>query len=100
MPVLWRSHPIVLNPLLGSSLGRVVWHVSGEATELTLQVTGQRGIMAQDREVSLVTVTGQIDQPLAAAPVRWPVRSLRLAVAGTARSGTLLLPTILYLKNF
>ena len=96
MPVVWRSHSIVLNPLLGASLGRVVWHVSGQAVDMTLKVVGQRGIMAQERDVSVTTVAGDIDQPLATAPVRWPVRSLRLAVTGTARSSTLLLPTIIY----
>ena len=52
--------------------------------------------MAQDRDVSLITVTGVIEQPLAMAPIRVPVRTLRLHITGTAASGTLLLPTLLY----
>lgn len=96
-PVSWCSHPIALSPLLGAAVGRVVWHVAGQEADLTLRVTGRRGIRSQEHEVSAITVTGDIDQPLAAPAVRWPVRSVLLEVTGTARSGTLLLPTILYL---
>ena len=98
MPVTWCSHPIALNPLLGASLGRVVWHVSGQAADLTLQVMGQRGIMAQDCELSVMRVTGDIDQPLATAPMAVRARTMRLQVTGTARSGTLLLPIDYYLR--
>ena len=98
MSVAWCSHPIALNPLLGKSLGRVVWHVSGQATDLTLKVNGQRGILSQNCEVSAVTVSGDIDQPLATAPMAVRARTLRLQVTGTARSGTLLLPTLLYIR--
>ena len=96
MPVAWVSHPVPLNPLLGSSLGRVVWHMSGSSTDLSLNVTGQRGIMAQDTSVSLITVTGDIDQPLATAPMAVRASTVRLAVRGTVLTGTLLLPTLLY----
>lgn len=98
MPVAWCSHPIAMNPLLGESLGRVVWHVNGEATDLTLKVSGQRGILSQDRELSVITVSGDIDQPLATAPMAIRARTLRLQVTGTARSGTLLLPTLFYCR--
>ena len=96
MPVVWHSHPIALHPLLGSPVRRVVWHVSGEDVELTLSVTGQRGIMAQDVDVSVITVTGQVEQPLAAPTMMVPCRTLRLSLDGVARSGSLLLPTLVY----
>ena len=99
VPVAWHSHPVALGPLLGSSLGRVVWHLSGQATNLSLKVTGQRGIMAQDSDVSLITVTGDIDQPLATAPMAVRARTVRLTVAGSAQPGTLLLPTLLYYRK-
>lgn len=95
-PVSWCSHPVALSSLLGAAVGRVVWQVVGHSADLTLRVTGQRGIQSQEREVSAITVTGDIDQPLAAPVMKWPVRTVRLEVTGTARSGTLLLPTILY----
>lgn len=98
MPVTWVSHPVVLNPLLGSSVRRVVWHLSGQSADLNLQVTGQRGIMAQDSVVSLITVRGDIDQPLATAPMAVRARTVHLTVTGTAQAGTLLLPTLLYYR--
>lgn len=98
MTVEWRSHPVALTPLLGSSLARVVWHLNGEAVDLEFKVTGQRGIMAQDREVSRITVTGDIEQPLASAPMAVRARTVRLQVSGTARTGSLLLPTLLYYR--
>ena len=48
-------------------------------------------------DVSVITVAGAIDQPLATAPMALRMRTLRLEVEGTAATGTLLLPTILYL---
>ena len=96
MPVSWLSHPVALSPLLGSSLGRVVWHLSGPSVDLSLQVLGQRGIMAQDRDVSVITVTGACDQPLATAPMAVRARTVRLRATGSAATGTLLLPTLLY----
>lgn len=98
MPVVWQSHPVAVDTLLSSSVGRVVWHLSGSGN-LSLRVTGQRGIMAQDRDVSLITVNGDIDQPLATAPMAVRMRTLRLAIEGTATTGTLLLPTTLYLTH-
>ena len=96
MPVAWCSHPVTVDDLLSGRVARVVWHVAGHG-ELSLKVVGQRGIMAQDRDVSLITVNGEIDQPLATAPMAVRMRTLRLSLEGTATSGTLLLPTTIYL---
>jgi hypothetical protein len=73
-----------------------VWHVSGEEVSLTLRVTGQRGIMAQDSDVSVTTVEGRAEQPLASPTMAVQSRTLRLAVTGEAQTGSLLLPTLLY----
>lgn len=96
LPVRWHSHPFALDPLLAMVVRRVVWHVMSDGAELSLQVIGQRGIMAQDQTVSLVAVNGAIDQPLATAPLAVRARTLRLEVNGAATSGTLLLPTLIY----
>lgn len=96
MPVAWHSHPIEMNPLMGRPVRRVVWHVRGEELELTLRVTGQRGIMAMDNDVSLMAVTGIAEHPLAAPTVMVPCRTMRLSLDGMAQSGTLLLPTLIY----
>lgn len=91
MPVAWMTHPMAVDTLLQGRVRRVVWHLSGTG-DLELKVVGQRGIMAQDRDVSRITVAGGIDQPLATAPVLVPCRTLRLHLQGTATAGTLILP--------
>lgn len=96
MPVTWRTHPVALHELMGMALKRVVWHVSGNEVELTLKVVGQRGIMAVDSDLSVTTVAGAINVPLASPTVAARARTVRLAVTGTAHSGTLLLATRIY----
>ena len=96
MAVSWLSHPIAMDALMGEWVRRVSWHVSGADVSLALRVTGQRGIMSQDVPMSEVTVAGTVDQPLASPVVVRPARTVRLSVSGLARTGTLLLPTLLY----
>ena len=97
MPVQWHSHPVGLDALMGLRVGRVLWHLSSSAATLTLRVNGQRGVMAAERDVSVIHVDGAIDQPLATAPILVPARTVTLHLDGTAASGTLLLPVKLYL---
>ena len=96
MPVEWSTHPLALHRLMGEAVRRVVWHLAGGPVEVTLRVTGQRGVMSQDRDVSRIDVTGSVDQPLATPTMAWQARTLRLHVTGQASSGTLLLPTLIY----
>ena len=98
VPVAWHSHPVAQHPLLGEAVHRVVWHLSGSEVDLTLKVVGQRGIMSQDSDVSVITVAGAVDQPLAAPTMAVRARTVRLALDGMARSGTLLLPALVYSK--
>lgn len=96
VPVEWRSHPIHVDPLMARAVKRVVWHLSSDNVDLTLKVTGQRGIMAQDRDVSTMKVSGGVDQPLATAPMSIRARTLSLEMTGQARPGSLILPVLLY----
>lgn len=96
VPVQWLTHPIALDPLLARAVKRVVWHVTGSDVDLTLGVTGQRGIMAQDCAVSTIVVSGEVSQPLAAAPMAVRARTLTLSLTGQASPGTLVLPVLLY----
>ena len=96
MPVTWNSHPVALDAWMGAPVGRVLWHISAPESDLTLRLVGQRGVMAGDADMSVITVTGAVNQPLAVPVVRWPSRTVRLSLSGTARSGSLLLPTVLY----
>ncbi len=96
LPVLWRSHPVLLDPLMADRVCRVVWHMRAQDVNLTLRVVGQRGIMDQERDVSIVTVDGAVKQPLATAPMLAPVRTVCLSVDGVATSGALMMSTLLY----
>lgn len=95
MDVEWRSHPVALNSLMGMPVRRVVWHVVSDEADVTLRVAGQRGIMSRDWNVSHMTVQGAIDHPLAAPTMAIQARTLTLAIQGRARTGSLLLPTLI-----
>ena len=96
MDVAWHSHPIDLHPLMGQAVRRVVWHVVSDDADLSLRVMGQRGIMAREHDVSHITVQGAIDQPMASPTMAIHARTLTLALNGTARTGTLLMPSLIY----
>lgn len=96
MPVAWTTHPFELNPLMARTVKRVVWHLSGDEVSLSLRVVGQRGIMAQDIDMSITQVAGAVSQPLAAPMPAWRARTLRLSLTGEARTGTLLMKTLIY----
>lgn len=96
VPVEWRSHPVALDPLMARAVKRVVWHVSGSGVDLTLNVTGQRGIFSQNCDVSTIVVSGEASQPLAAATMAVRARTLTFAMTGQATPGTLLLPILIY----
>lgn len=96
MPVAWRSHPVAVDHLMAQPVKRVVWHMSGDDVSLTLRVTGQRGIMAREVEVSRMTVTGAVNTPLASPTLAMHVRTLCLEVAGEALTGALLMPCLIY----
>lgn len=99
MPVEWHSQPVGLDGLMGNKIRRVVWQVKGTDVNLTLKVTGQRGIMAQDQDVSVMVVNGSVDQPLASATMVLPARTFRLTATGEATSGTLLLPSLIFTQK-
>ena len=97
MPVAWRSHPVPLDALMAQRVRRVVWHMRGDEVDVALRLTGQRGIMGQEQGVSLIMVNGAVVQQLATPAVAVKSRTVTLAMDGTASSGTLLLPTVIYL---
>jgi len=99
VPVTWLTHPVALHPLLGQVVQRLVWHVTSSGAALSLDVVGQRGIMASDTVMSRVVVDGDVDQPMAVAPMHWRVRTVRLSVSGTAATGTMLLPVDVWLAS-
>lgn len=96
MDVAWHSHPIELHPLMGLRVKRVVWHVVSDDADLSLQVKGQTGIMALEQDVSQIIVQGSINKPLASPTMAIHARTLTLALDGTARTGTLLMPSLIF----
>lgn len=96
MDVAWHSHPIDLHPLMGLRVKRVVWHVVCDDADLSLRVKGQRGIMAREQDLSHITVQGAINQPLATPTMAIHARTLTLVLDGTARTGTLFMPSFIF----
>ena len=96
MDVAWHSHPIELHPLMGLRVKRVVWHLVSDDADLSLQVKGQTGIMALEQDVSQIIVQGAINKPLASPTMAIQARTLTLALDGTARTGTLLMPSLIF----
>ena len=54
------------------------------------------GVMTGDIILSRMTVTGAVSQPLASPTMARQARTLRLSMTGEARTGSLLLPTLIY----
>jgi hypothetical protein len=96
MDVAWHSHPIDLHPLMGLRVKRVVWHAVSNDADLSLRVKGQRGIMSLEQDVSHITVQGDINQPLATPTMAIHARTLTLVLDGTARTGTLFMPSFIF----
>ena len=96
MDVAWHSHPIELHPLMGLRVKRVVWHLVSDDADLSLQVKGQTGIMALEQDVSHIIVQGAINKPLASPTMAIHARTLTIALDGTARTGTLLMPSLIF----
>lgn len=90
--VEWQSHPFESN-----TPKQVVWQVMG-AGELSLQVTGERGISCHGYTVSRLRIRGKLNAPLHQLLVAPPCRTLRLHINGRVNSGTLILPTQLETK--
>ena len=96
MDVAWHSHPIDLHSLMGLRVKRVVWHAVSDDADLSLRVKGQRGIMSLEQDLSHITVQGAINQPLATPTMAIHARTLTLVLDGTARTGTLLMPSLIF----
>ena len=87
-PIEWQSHALLMPPP-----SEVVWQVMGHG-ELTLEVTGERGVSCHGFAVGRLRVNGHINAPLRQRLVSPPLRTVRLRVAGTAASGMLVMPAL------
>ena len=96
MPVAWTTHPFELNPLMARTVKRVVWHLADDEVSLSLRVVGQQGIMAQDIDMSITQVAGAVRPTSGGSHAGFVSAPLRLSLTGEARTGTLLMKTLIY----
>ena len=92
-PILYRSHPIVLDHLMHTAVTAVVWNIFSPEAQLSLSMHGERGSSCHGFLVNSIRVQGTVNAPLRIPVITQPLRTLRLSVQGTVKSGTLLLPT-------
>ena len=85
-----------VRPLMGLLVKRVVWHAVSDDADLSLRVKGQCGIMAREQDVSYITVQGAVNQPLATPTMAIHARTLTLALDGNARTGSFLMPSLIF----
>ena len=95
MPVHWLSQPVVLSPTLNASPRSVVWSIFSDHCSLQLQINGERGMSCHGFMLSRLTVDGIIASPLCQRFVSPRLRSIRLSLSGTLKTGDMFLPTLI-----
>lgn len=98
-PILYHSHPIVLDHLMQTAVTAIVWNIFTQQAQLSLSMHGERGTSCHGFLVNSIKVQGAVNAPLRIPVITQPLRTLRLTVQGTVKSGTLLLPTHIHTTN-
>ncbi|MBQ4007398.1 MAG: hypothetical protein II603_02565, partial [Muribaculaceae bacterium] len=98
-PISYRSHPIVLDHLMRTTITAIVWNIFSDQARLSLSMHGERGTSCHGFLVNSIRVQGYINAPLCIPVVAPPLRTMRLTVQGTVKSGTLVLPTHVHLAK-
>lgn len=94
--VEWTTHPIALNVLPIRTVRAISWRVSGECSDLALQVMGQRSYACHGFRIASVTVNGAPSVPIFVRLYAPGVLSMRLCARGTITRRSLLLPPTLH----
>ena len=94
-PVDYLSHPIVAGNSMCITPKWVTWNVTGRDLDLKLCIYGERGTSCHGFVVNSLHVKGNVGAPVKVPLAAQPLRALRLAVSGTAPSGTLLGPVVI-----
>ena len=97
--ILYRSHPILLHPLMRWEVYSVVWNVFASQADAHLRLLGERGTSCHGFLVNAIHVQGPVNTPLHIPVVAPPMRTLRLVVDGQVESGTLLLPATIFTRQ-
>jgi len=107
MQVDYLSQPFEVSPLMRTVVSRITWNlftslpqVAEHTGNVQLALRGERGSSCHGFVITQANVSGVVAAPLSRPVVSHPFRTLRLSVAGTLYSGTLLLPTHLRFRAF
>ena len=98
-PIIYRSHPIALDHLMRTTVTAIVWNIFSDQAQLSLSMHGERGTSCHGFLVNSIRVQGNINAPLCIPVVAPPLRTMRLTIQGTVKSGTLLLPTHVHISK-
>lgn len=93
----YLSHPIVAGSTAWATPKWVTWMVTGRDLDLKLCIYGERGASCHGFVVNSLHVKGNVGAPIKVPIAAQPLRTLRLAVGGTAPSGTLIGPVTIAL---
>lgn len=94
-PVDYLSHPMVVGNAMSVTPKWVTWNVTGHDLDLKLCIHGERGASCHGFVVNSLHVKGNVGAPVKVPIAAQPLRTLRLAVSGTAPSGTLIGPVVI-----
>ncbi len=95
VPVCYRSHPVELNRGFPCRPVLALWRLVSQQASVRLAVNGERGASCHGFVVGGVSVSGNLDAPIAMRLLSSPVRTVRLALSGSLPSGAMLLPVTL-----
>lgn len=99
----YLSQPFEIDPLMRNTVRRIIWNLfTSSATsaqgDVTLTLRGERGSSCHGYVISRVRARGVVAAPLSRPIISHPSRTIRLAVTGTLPTGTILLPTHIYIS--
>jgi hypothetical protein len=94
--ILYRSHPVLLHPLMRRDVHSLVWNVFASQAHLHLRLLGERGTSCHGFPVTSIHVQGPLNTPLHIPVVAPAMRNIRLVIEGQVESGTLLLPATIF----
>ena len=95
VPVCYRSHPVELNRGFPCRPVMALWRLVSQQASVRLAVNGERGASCHGFVVGGVSISGNLDAPIAMRLLSPPVRTVRLVLSGTLPSGAMLLPVSL-----
>ncbi|MDO4512059.1 MAG: hypothetical protein Q4B68_09625 [Bacteroidales bacterium] len=97
--IRYLSHPFTLLSDMSERIERIIWNVFGNDLHLRLTLLGERGSSCHGFILCKAKVNGNLGAPVSLPLISQPARSARLEIEGTAPSGTIILPTDVYINT-